>query len=173
MVAIAGGDDFSMAVREDGSVVSWGWGRVVAPDDLTDAVDVVASGQAALVLTRQGRAVHLGPDAYNLSQVPLAAQSRVVAVSIGLQAAAAITTAPARACLITAPQRGLRRKGLCQAGMAGHDDALLLPACSQLRRRRRLRLPQARLVRGHEVCCGAEEKERWQLLLADDAGEKP
>ncbi len=105
VVAIAGGDDFSMAVREDGSVVSWGWGRVDIPDNLTGAVDVVASGQAALVLTQQGRAVHLGGDntltwqAWDkLFLIPADVQSGVVAVSIGVHAAAAITTTPPGVC---------------------------------------------------------------------------
>jgi alpha-tubulin suppressor-like RCC1 family protein len=76
VIAIAAGDDFSLALREDGSVVAWGVtnaGQTTVPVDLTNAVAISANFDHAMAVRNDGSlsmwgAWSWGNYTYSLSQ---------------------------------------------------------------------------------------------------------
>jgi alpha-tubulin suppressor-like RCC1 family protein len=73
VVAVAGGYDFSLALRTDGRVSVWGgneYGQTNPPSDLTNAVAIAAGFQHALALRQNGRVVQWGYSDYFSEAVP-------------------------------------------------------------------------------------------------------
>jgi alpha-tubulin suppressor-like RCC1 family protein len=56
-LSIAAGDFHSVAAREDGSVVQWGYPWPGVPTDLTNAIAVSAGSDFSLALRRDGTVV--------------------------------------------------------------------------------------------------------------------
>jgi hypothetical protein len=90
-IAIAGGQNFSLALRSDGSVIAWGdnaSGQTNVPMELSNVVAIAAGGYHALALRADGRVVAWGagltssPD-FGQSLVP-SDLTNVVAVAAGL-----------------------------------------------------------------------------------------
>ena len=71
--SIAGGYAHSLALKEDGTVVGWGWdyyGQATAPSGLTDVVQVAAGGYHSLAVKDDGTVVAWGGNGYGQSTVP-------------------------------------------------------------------------------------------------------
>jgi alpha-tubulin suppressor-like RCC1 family protein len=88
-VAVAGGAGFSLALKSDGSVVSWGtnyygqnYGQTDAPVVLSDVVSVTAGVGHSLALKSDGTVTAWGATNYNQTMVP-EDLSNVVAVQGG------------------------------------------------------------------------------------------
>jgi uncharacterized delta-60 repeat protein len=80
MVAIAAGVNHSVALKDDGTVVSWGW--LEAPADLTNVIAITCGGWHCLALRRDGSVVAWGDNDYSERDVP-AGLTDVVAVAAG------------------------------------------------------------------------------------------
>ena len=88
VLAIAGGNDFSMALKSNGTVVVWGdssWGQNNVPSDLTNAVAIAAGIHYCLALKSDGRVVGWGRDVNGAPVVPPADLTNVVAIGAGEQ----------------------------------------------------------------------------------------
>jgi pimeloyl-ACP methyl ester carboxylesterase len=84
-VAVAAGGDHSLALKSDGTVVSWGdneYGQSTVPTGLSGVVAVAAGGDHSLALKSDGTVVSWGDNEYGQSTVPTGL-SGVVAVAAG------------------------------------------------------------------------------------------
>jgi alpha-tubulin suppressor-like RCC1 family protein len=85
IVAVSGGNAFSLALRYDGTVVGWGdntYGQAAAPLSLTNAVAISAGGAHSLALRTNGTVAAWGSSGQGRTNVP-AGLSNVVAVAAG------------------------------------------------------------------------------------------
>ena len=73
VVAIAGGDAHSLALKSDGTVVAWGdnfWGQTNVPAGLTNAVAIAAGSDHSIALTAAGKSLPGGTDLTRLLPHP-------------------------------------------------------------------------------------------------------
>jgi alpha-tubulin suppressor-like RCC1 family protein len=85
LVAVAGGQGFSLALCADGTVVGWGdntQGQTTVPTGLSDVVAISAGLAHSLVLKEDGKIVAWGYNVYGQANVP-AGVTNVVAISAG------------------------------------------------------------------------------------------
>src|SRR6185312_15398947 len=93
VVAIAGGNYHSLALRGDGTVVAWGddsAGQTNVPPGLSNVVAVAAGGFHSMALKEDGTVVAWGDDTAGQSSVPVGL-SNVVAISSGYFHSLALT----------------------------------------------------------------------------------
>lgn len=84
--AIAAGNDFTLALKNDGTVAAWGrndFGQVAVPFGLTGVVAITAGVRHAVALKNDGAVVAWGRYNEGQTAVPLAARSGVVAIAAG------------------------------------------------------------------------------------------
>jgi hypothetical protein len=85
VVAIAGGDQFSLALRADGSVVGWGdsrHGQCQVPAGLANVVAIAAGEQFSLALCSDGTVVGWGDNGGGQTNIPTAV-TNILAVAVG------------------------------------------------------------------------------------------
>jgi hypothetical protein len=73
VVAIAGGDSHSLALKSDGTVVAWGYntdGQCSAPAGLSGVVAIAGGNMHSLALKSDGTAVTWGNNSYGQQNVP-------------------------------------------------------------------------------------------------------
>ena len=81
VVAVSTGANYALALREDGTVVGWGFGGVVTTN-LSNIVAITTGSDYYLALGRDGRVVSWGDNSYGQSAVP-SNLAGVVAISAG------------------------------------------------------------------------------------------
>ncbi len=84
-VAIAAGDDHSLALRADGTVVAWGqnfWGQTAAPSQATNVSAIAAGRDHSLALRADGTVVAWGRNTSGQTNVP-SFLTNVVAIAGG------------------------------------------------------------------------------------------
>jgi len=65
VVAVAGGGEHSLALKQDGTVVAWGanyYGQCNVPVGLNNVVAVAAGGDHSLALKQDGTGGGMGPE---------------------------------------------------------------------------------------------------------------
>jgi alpha-tubulin suppressor-like RCC1 family protein len=85
VVAVAGGANHSLALKQDGTVAAWGWnqyGQSTIPAGLNDIVAIAAGEAHNLALRSNGTVVAWGYSGYGVNTVP-AGLSGVVAIAAG------------------------------------------------------------------------------------------
>ena len=83
VIAIAGGSDYSMALRGDGTIYSWGDNNLSnTAAGLSGIVGIAAGPYHALAIRADGTVVAWGSNTYGQTNVP-AGLSNVVAVTAG------------------------------------------------------------------------------------------
>lgn len=85
LVAVAAGQNHSLALRADGVVIAWGSnssGESVVPQSATNVVSVAAGGNTSMVLRQDGAVVVWGSGLYGQTNVP-SSVSNVVAIAAG------------------------------------------------------------------------------------------
>jgi len=85
VVAVAGGANHSLALKQDGTVAAWGWnqyGQSTIPAGLNDLVAIAAGEAHNLALHSTGTVVAWGYSGYGVNTVP-AGLSGVVAIAAG------------------------------------------------------------------------------------------
>ena len=85
IVAIAGGQSFSLALHADGSVVGWGYnayGQVTIPAGLNSVAAIAAGESHSLALKADGSVVGWGDNSYSQTIIP-AGLNAVIAVAAG------------------------------------------------------------------------------------------
>lgn len=85
-VKLAAGVAHSLALKADGTVVTWGLdqlGLTNVPANLGRAIDIAAAGYFSLAVTEAGAVVGWGDGPYGELNIPAAAQQEVVAVAAG------------------------------------------------------------------------------------------
>ena len=73
VVAIAGGQEHSLALRADGTVAAWGWnsyGQTTIPAGLTNVVAIAAGYNHSLALRADGAVVAWGRNYYGQTNIP-------------------------------------------------------------------------------------------------------
>ncbi|MGD9782102.1 MAG: MBG domain-containing protein [Kiritimatiellia bacterium] len=83
VLAIAGGDKYSVALKSDGTVMAWGDsvnGKCNVPPGLADVVAIEAGDRHGVALRSDGTVVPWGNNAFNQTNVP-AGLSNVVAIA--------------------------------------------------------------------------------------------
>jgi len=73
VIAIAAGDNLSLALKRDGTVVAWGWnsdGQAIVPIGLTNVIAIAAGDRHCLALKRDGTVVAWGDSAWYQASVP-------------------------------------------------------------------------------------------------------
>ena len=73
LVLVAAGAFHSLALRADGTVVSWGYnrnGQTNVPVDLVNVVSVAAGEYHSLALTAEGQVVAWGDNQYHQTDLP-------------------------------------------------------------------------------------------------------
>ena len=86
VVAVAAGDEFSLALKSDGTVVDWGSNRAggaTPPPGLNDVVAIAARGLNAAALRSDGTVVQWGWRWYNELAIP-PGLSNVIAIDVSL-----------------------------------------------------------------------------------------
>jgi alpha-tubulin suppressor-like RCC1 family protein len=87
VIALSGGIEHSLALRDDGTLIGWGgntYGQTNAPANLTNLVALSAGGTHNLVLRRDGAVLAWGSNAYGETNVPSTAAGAVaVAAAYG------------------------------------------------------------------------------------------
>jgi alpha-tubulin suppressor-like RCC1 family protein len=84
-IDVAGGYNFSLALKADGTVVAWGdntYGETNVPASLTNVTAIAAGGDFALALLQNGTVVAWGGDANGQTNVP-AGLTNVTAIAAG------------------------------------------------------------------------------------------
>ncbi|MBM4012733.1 MAG: hypothetical protein FJ286_15405, partial [Planctomycetes bacterium] len=93
LVQVAGGHAHALGLREDGTVVSWGYdadGRRSLPSGLKGAVGIAAGAAHSLVLLEDGSVVGVGSSGHQIAaQIP-ADLGRVVSLTAGWKHSAAL-----------------------------------------------------------------------------------
>lgn len=85
VVAVAGGANHSLALKQDGTVAAWGWnqyGQSTIPAGLNDLVAIAAGEAHNLALRSTGTVVAWGYSGYGVNTVPTGLNS-VVAIAAG------------------------------------------------------------------------------------------
>ncbi|XID94941.1 S-layer homology domain-containing protein [Paenibacillaceae bacterium WGS1546] len=86
-VKIAAGDNFSLALKSDGSVVGWGVNTYLQLNvphmAQSGVIDIAAGANHALALLSTGRVVAWGANTSGQSTVPIEAQNGVIAIAAG------------------------------------------------------------------------------------------
>ena len=85
LIHVAGGGEHSLALRQDGTVLAWGfngYGQTTVPARVTNALDLAAGGNHSLAALADGTVVAWGRDFERESTVP-ANLSNVIAVAAG------------------------------------------------------------------------------------------
>jgi len=81
VVAISTGANHSLALREDQTVVGWGWnndfGQATIPQDATNVVAIAAGAYHSLALRADGSIVGWGNDSHGQSRIPANATNAV------------------------------------------------------------------------------------------------
>jgi hypothetical protein len=80
-VTISAGASHNLALRADGTVVSWG-GQTNVPPGLSNVVAISTGANANLALKENGTLVSWGTSSYGQTNIPLAA-TNIVAISVG------------------------------------------------------------------------------------------
>ena len=91
-IAVAGGYDFSLALKADGRVVAWGnntYGATNVPAGLTNVTAIAAGGEFALALLQNGTVVAWGTNDYGQTNVP-AGLTNVTAIAAGFRCSFAL-----------------------------------------------------------------------------------
>ena len=87
VTAIAAGMEYTVALKNDGSVLAWGrnrWGQTNVPVAAQSGVTAIAAGgYHTVVLKNDGSVVAWGLNSYGQTNVPVAAQSGVAAIAAG------------------------------------------------------------------------------------------
>lgn len=92
VTAISAGNDHSLALREDGSVVAWGsneFGQVSVPTGLTQVVAIAAGVRHSVALKSDGTLVAWGDTAHGQTSVP-AGLGKIASIAIGEYASLAL-----------------------------------------------------------------------------------
>jgi len=80
---IAAGNTFSMARKNDGTVVVWGTGAVTNVPDTANGLSAIAAGEAHALALKSGGIVAWGDNTYNQTNVPVELTSGVTAIAAG------------------------------------------------------------------------------------------
>jgi alpha-tubulin suppressor-like RCC1 family protein len=80
VVAVAAGEQFSLALKRDGSLVAWGANHV--PPGMSNITAVAASGIYSLALTRPGKVIGWGSQPWASISVPESA-TNALAIAVG------------------------------------------------------------------------------------------
>jgi parallel beta-helix repeat protein len=86
VVAVAGGDYHSLALRHDGTLIAWGYngdGQTTAPTNTLRFVSIAAGAGHNLAITEKGSLAAWGRNDYGQINVPAAATNGVLAVAAG------------------------------------------------------------------------------------------
>jgi alpha-tubulin suppressor-like RCC1 family protein len=92
VLAVAGGDYFSVALKVNGTVVAWGdgtQGQTNVPPGLTNVMSIAAGGYHVLALLQNGTVVAWGANGHNQTNVP-AGLTNVVAIAAGAACSMAV-----------------------------------------------------------------------------------
>jgi alpha-tubulin suppressor-like RCC1 family protein len=87
VIKISAGGDYSIALKSDGTVVSWGDtknGLLKPPANLANIVEISASEDHVLALLNDNTVVAWGDNRFRQSTIPAIVQKKAVAVSAGL-----------------------------------------------------------------------------------------
>ena len=85
VVAVSGGYDFSVALKDDGTVAAWGYGgngETNVPPGLTNVTSIAAGGGHVLALLQNGTVVAWGANGQGQTNVP-AGLTNVTAIAAG------------------------------------------------------------------------------------------
>jgi subtilase family serine protease len=97
VVAIAAGQNHSLALKGDGTVVAWGdnryYGQINVPSGLTNVVAIAGGGYHSLALKGNGTVVAWGDNDYHQINVPLGL-TNVVAIAGGRMHSLALNKLP-------------------------------------------------------------------------------
>lgn len=86
IVAVAGGDYHSTALRRNGTLLGWGYngdGQTTAPTNALRFVSIAAGGSHNLAITERGGVVGWGRNDYGQCNVPTSATNNVVSIAAG------------------------------------------------------------------------------------------
>lgn len=93
IVSVAAGGSHGLALKEDGTVVGWGWnfyGQATVPAGLSNVIAIAAGENYSLALKQDGTVIVWGQDGdYHLTNAPMSLNS-VVAISTGTTHAIAL-----------------------------------------------------------------------------------
>ncbi|MGN6641892.1 MAG: immunoglobulin domain-containing protein, partial [Verrucomicrobiota bacterium] len=86
VVAVAGGDYHSIALRRDGTLLGWGFngdGQITVPTNALRFVAIAAGGYHNLAITERGGVVGWGRNDYGQRTIPAAATNNVLNIAAG------------------------------------------------------------------------------------------
>jgi hypothetical protein len=86
IVAVAGGDDHSIALQRNGTLLGWGYngdGQTTVPTNVLRFVAIVAGGSHNLAITEHGGVVGWGRNDYGQRTVPANASNDVLSIAAG------------------------------------------------------------------------------------------
>ncbi|WCJ58814.1 immunoglobulin domain-containing protein [Fontisphaera persica] len=86
VVAVAGGDFHSVALRFNGQLAAWGYnhqGQITMPSNLPPLVAIAAGANHTLGLSEDGKVFAWGANSHRQTNVPVQASSNVLAISAG------------------------------------------------------------------------------------------
>jgi alpha-tubulin suppressor-like RCC1 family protein len=86
VTAIAASSQHTVALKNDGTVVAWGWnqyGQATAPPGLSGVAAIAAGGGHTVALKTDGSVVAWGDDEFGQTTVPIGARSAVRAIAAG------------------------------------------------------------------------------------------
>lgn len=86
IVAVAGGDYHSIALRRNGTLLGWGYngdGQTAAPTNALRFVAIAAGGSHNLAITERGGVIGWGRNDYGQRTVPTSATNNVLSIAAG------------------------------------------------------------------------------------------
>lgn len=86
IVAVAGGDYHSIALRRNGSLLGWGYngdGQITVPTNVLRFVAIAAGGSHNLAITERGGVVGWGRNDYGQRTVPTSASNNILSIAAG------------------------------------------------------------------------------------------
>jgi alpha-tubulin suppressor-like RCC1 family protein len=86
IVAVAGGDYHSIALRRNGTLLAWGYngdGQTTVPTNALRLVAIAAGGAHNLAITENGGAIGWGRNDYGQRTVPASASNNVLSIAAG------------------------------------------------------------------------------------------
>jgi len=125
VVALAGGEYHSLALRGNGTVVAWGnngWGQSTVPAGLSNVVAIAAGAFHSLALQQNGTVAVWGDNTFLQTNVP-AGLSNVVGIAAGLYHSLAVVGGGAPVITVQPvsqynPSTGVASFGVMAAGLA-------------------------------------------------------